>query len=43
LTHAGATVEQRIVPIGHGLSQADLSLTKTWLARVAATRKNGTA
>ncbi len=33
LEEAGATVEQTILPTGHGLSQADLSLAKDWLAR----------
>jgi len=31
LEEAGATVEQTILPTGHGLSQADLSLSKDWL------------
>ena len=31
LKHAGATVEHRVVPTGHGLSQTDVSLTKAWI------------
>ena len=30
---AGATIEHRVVPGGHGLSTVDLSLAKGWLAR----------
>ncbi|HEX2528163.1 MAG TPA: alpha/beta hydrolase [Geminicoccus sp.] len=32
LTQAGASVDHRILPVGHGLSQSDLSLAKAWLA-----------
>ena len=31
LKRAGATVEHREVPTGHGLSQTDVSLTKAWI------------
>jgi phospholipase/carboxylesterase len=31
LTQAGATVQHQTLPTGHGLSQADVTLTKTWL------------
>lgn len=31
LTAAGALVNHRILPIGHGLSQQDLSFTQNWL------------
>jgi phospholipase/carboxylesterase len=31
LKRAGATVEHRVVPTGHGLSQTDVSLTKAWI------------
>jgi phospholipase/carboxylesterase len=31
---AGAVVEHRILPAGHGLSQADVAITKAWLQRV---------
>jgi phospholipase/carboxylesterase len=31
LTAAGAAVEHRILPTGHGLSQADVSLAAAWL------------
>src|SRR4051794_2888880 len=31
LKGAGAVVDHRTLPIGHGLSQADVALTKTWL------------
>lgn len=30
----GADVEHRSLPAGHGLSQADIALTKEWLARL---------
>jgi phospholipase/carboxylesterase len=33
LAGAGADVEHRSLPVGHGLSQADLSITKAWLGR----------
>ncbi len=33
LRDAGATVEHRILPIGHGLSQADLTLAARWLGQ----------
>jgi phospholipase/carboxylesterase len=31
---AGAEVQHRTLPTGHGLSQTDVSLTKEWLARL---------
>ncbi|WP_222183523.1 alpha/beta hydrolase [Geminicoccus harenae] len=31
LSAAGAAVEHRVLPVGHGLSQADLTLTARWL------------
>jgi phospholipase/carboxylesterase len=31
LTGAGAIVEHRVLPTGHGLSQTDVALTKTWI------------
>lgn len=31
LQAAGATVEHRMLPTGHGLSQTDVALTKTWI------------
>jgi phospholipase/carboxylesterase len=35
LADAGAAVTHRIVPVGHGLSQADVTLAKAWLAERA--------
>jgi phospholipase/carboxylesterase len=32
LASAGATVEHRILPVGHGLSQSDVTIAKRWLA-----------
>ena len=32
LADAGASVTHRKVPVGHGLSQADVTLAKAWLA-----------
>jgi len=37
LTRAGADVTRRVLPVGHQLSQADISLAREWLARAAAT------
>jgi phospholipase/carboxylesterase len=31
LQTAGATVEHRVLPTGHGLSQTDMALTKAWI------------
>jgi len=31
LKAAGATVEHRVLPTGHGLSQTDMALAKTWI------------
>jgi phospholipase/carboxylesterase len=33
LRNAGATVEHRTLPVGHGLSQADLTLAARWLGQ----------
>ena len=30
LAHAGAEVDHRSLPVGHGLSQADVNLTRAW-------------
>jgi phospholipase/carboxylesterase len=30
LAHAGAEVDHRTLPVGHGLSQADVNLTRAW-------------
>jgi phospholipase/carboxylesterase len=32
LRRAGALVDHRVLPVGHALSQADISVTKAWLA-----------
>lgn len=32
LREAGATVEHRVLPAGHGLGQADITLARDWLA-----------
>ena len=34
LTAAGASVRHEVLPAGHGLSQADLSLTRKWLGQL---------
>jgi phospholipase/carboxylesterase len=34
LESAGAVVEHRILPVGHGLSQADVALTKAWIEQL---------
>jgi phospholipase/carboxylesterase len=34
LQHAGANVEHRTLPSGHGLSQADVTLTRDFLAKL---------
>ena len=34
LTQAGAAVQHQTLPTGHGLSQADVTLTKTWLEQL---------
>lgn len=31
LTNAGASVQHQVLPTGHGLSQTDVALTKTWI------------
>ncbi|WP_246725322.1 alpha/beta hydrolase [Beijerinckia sp. L45] len=35
LNRAGATVDHKILPAGHGLSQADVDIAKTWINRRA--------
>jgi phospholipase/carboxylesterase len=35
LTHAGASVDHTILPAGHGLTQADVDIAKTWINRRA--------
>jgi phospholipase/carboxylesterase len=37
LTRAGADVTRRVLPVGHQLSQADISLSREWLARAEVT------
>jgi phospholipase/carboxylesterase len=37
LTRAGADVTHRVLPVGHQLSQADISLAREWLSRAKAT------
>jgi phospholipase/carboxylesterase len=37
LTRAGADVTRRMLPVGHQLSQADISVAREWLARAEAT------
>jgi phospholipase/carboxylesterase len=37
LTKAGADVTRRVLPAGHQLSQADVTLAREWLARAEAT------
>ena len=34
LRAAGAVVEHQVLPTGHGLSQADVTLTKTWIEQL---------
>ncbi len=34
LAEAGAVVDHRTLPVGHGLSQADAAITKAWLAEL---------
>jgi phospholipase/carboxylesterase len=36
LTKAGADVTRRVLPVGHQLSQADVTLAREWLARAEA-------
>jgi phospholipase/carboxylesterase len=38
LKDRGASVDQRTLPVGHQLSQADLALARTWMANLASTR-----
>jgi phospholipase/carboxylesterase len=35
LERAGAAVDHRVLPVGHGLSQADVTITKAWLDGVS--------
>jgi phospholipase/carboxylesterase len=37
LTGAGADVTRRVLPVGHQLSQADITVAREWLARAEAT------
>ena len=41
LGQAGADVEHRVLPIGHGLSQADVNLSKQWLDKALAPATRG--
>lgn len=41
LKHAGATVEHTVLPAGHGLSQADVDIAKTWINRRSYASKQG--
>ena len=34
LTEAGAAVDHKVLPAGHGLSQSDLAIAKAWLDRL---------
>jgi phospholipase/carboxylesterase len=36
LSAAGAEVQHHTVPVGHGLSQADVAITKAWLDAIGA-------
>jgi phospholipase/carboxylesterase len=38
LKDAGAAVEHKVLPVGHGLSQADVTLAKAWLDSYSAKR-----
>jgi phospholipase/carboxylesterase len=40
LTRAGADVTRRVLPVGHQLSQTDISLTREWLARAETTARS---
>lgn len=35
LSNAGAKVDHRVLPVGHQLSQADLTLARTWFAEMS--------
>lgn len=39
LTRAGATVEHPVLPTGHQLSQADLTIAKQWMSNAALPRR----
>lgn len=43
LTKAGADVQHRTLPVGHQLSQADLTIAKEWLANVETARRESVA
>ncbi|NNC27342.1 alpha/beta hydrolase, partial [Salinisphaera sp. USBA-960] len=43
LTKAGANVQHRTLPIGHQLSQADLTVASEWLHGIEATKLNSAA
>ncbi|MES2030699.1 MAG: alpha/beta hydrolase [Pseudomonadota bacterium] len=43
LTKAGADVQHRSLPVGHQLSQADLTIAKEWLANVETARRESVA
>ena len=40
LGFAGAVVQHRTLPVGHGLSQQDLALTRAWVDQVQGTNPN---
>ena len=42
LKHAGATVDHKILSAGHGLSQADVDIARTWINRRAHAPMEGT-
>jgi phospholipase/carboxylesterase len=42
LEKAGANVESKIVPVGHGLSQTDVTSMKTWLQAKFPSARDGT-
>jgi phospholipase/carboxylesterase len=41
LGQAGANVDHRVLPVGHGLSQADVNLSKQWLDKASAPAARG--
>ena len=43
LTKAGTDVQRRSLPVGHQLSQADLTIAKEWLANVETARRESVA
>jgi phospholipase/carboxylesterase len=40
LTDAGANVQHRLLPVGHQLSQADLTIGREWLSAVGFLQAN---